>query len=42
MTQGLLGILRLTLGWPVYAFGAEALGKATMYPDQHAPGADPE
>ncbi|MEO1839350.1 MAG: hypothetical protein ABGY12_09165, partial [Candidatus Lambdaproteobacteria bacterium] len=41
MTQRLLGIRKLTLGWPVYAFGAEALGQATMYPDQHAPGADP-
>ena len=41
MTQCLLGIRKLTIGWPVYAFGAEALGQATMYPDQHAPGADP-
>ena len=41
MTQRLLGIRKMTLGWPVYAFGAEALGQATMYPDQHAPGADP-
>jgi len=41
MTQRLLGIRKLTLGWPVYAFGAEALGQATMYIDQHAPGADP-
>ena len=41
MTQRLLGIRKLTLGWPVYAFGAETLGQATMYPDQLAPGADP-
>ena len=41
MTQRLLGIRKLTLGWPVYAFGAEALGQITMYPEQHAPGADP-
>lgn len=41
MTQRLLGINKLTLGWPVYAFGAEAVGQAMMYPDQHAPGADP-
>ena len=41
MTQRLLGFRKLTLGWPVYAFGAEALGQTTMYPDQHAPGADP-
>ena len=42
MTQHLLGISKLTLGWPVYAFGAEALGQVMMYPDEHAPGADPE
>ncbi|MFQ5611988.1 MAG: hypothetical protein ACE5H9_07620 [Anaerolineae bacterium] len=42
MTQRLLGIRKLTLGWPVYAFGAECLGQAAMYPDRHAPGADPE
>jgi len=42
ITQHLLGIRRLTLGWPVYAFGAEALGQVMMYPDSHAPGADPE
>ena len=41
MTQRLLGIRKLTIGWPVYAFGAEALGQATIYPDQHAPGSDP-
>jgi hypothetical protein len=41
MTQWLLGIRKLTLGWPVYAFGAECLGQVMMYPDQHAPGADP-
>jgi hypothetical protein len=42
MTQRFLGILKLTLGWPVYAFGAECLGQAMIYPDSHAPGADPE
>jgi hypothetical protein len=41
MTQRLLGIRKLTLGWPVYAFGAECLGQATVYPDKHAPGSDP-
>jgi hypothetical protein len=41
MTQRLLGIRKLTLGWPVYAFGAECLGQVMMYPDRHAPGADP-
>ncbi|HIA34765.1 MAG TPA: hypothetical protein EYN85_08455 [Candidatus Lambdaproteobacteria bacterium] len=32
MTQRLLGIRKLTLGWPVYAFGAEALGRINMPP----------
>ena len=41
MTQRLLGIRKLTLGWPVYAFGAECLGQVMMYPDQHPPGVDP-
>ena len=40
MTQLLLGIRKLTLHWPVYAFGAECLGQATMYPDKYAPSAD--
>ena len=31
MTQRLLGIRKLTLGWPVYAFGVEALGQAKEY-----------
>ena len=42
LTQRLLGIRKLTLGWPVYAFGAECLGQVMMYPNKHAPGADPE
>jgi len=37
MTQRLLGIRKLTLHWPTYAFGAECLGQATMYPDKNAP-----
>ncbi len=41
MTQRLLGIRKLTLHWPVYAFGAECLGQATMYPDKYAPSVDP-
>lgn len=41
MTQRLLGIRKLTLGWPVYAFSAESLGQAMLYPEAHAPGADP-
>jgi len=39
MTQRLLGIRKLTLHWPVYAFGAEGLGQATVYADGHAPAA---
>lgn len=40
LTQRLLGIRKLTLHWPVYAFGAEALGQAIMYPDTHPPGVE--
>ena len=40
MTQRLLGIRKLTLHWPVYAFGAECLGQVTMYPEKHPPSAD--
>ena len=39
--QRLLGLLRLTVGRPVYAFGAEALGQTMMYPDDQASGSDP-
>ncbi|MBU8912426.1 MAG: hypothetical protein KOO61_00265, partial [Spirochaetales bacterium] len=39
MTQRLLGIRKLTLHWPVYAFGAEGLGQATIYAGGHAPAA---
>lgn len=39
--QWILGIRKLTLGWPVYAFGAEGLGQKMMYPERHAPGSDP-
>lgn len=41
LIQRLLGLERLTIGWPVYAFGAEALGQTMMYPDDQAPGSDP-
>ncbi len=37
ITQLLLGIQKLTLHWPVYAFGAESLGQLTIYPDHYAP-----
>ncbi len=42
MTQRVLGMRKLTLGWPVYAFGAECLRQAMMYPDSHTPGTDPK
>lgn len=41
LVQRLLGIERLTVGCPVYAFSAEALGQAMLYPDVQAPGSDP-
>jgi len=41
LVQRLLGLHRLTLGWPVYAFGAEVLGQTMMYPSDQAPGSDP-
>ncbi|NOZ73568.1 MAG: hypothetical protein GXP38_17050 [Chloroflexi bacterium] len=41
LTQRLLGICKLTLGWPAYAFAAEAMGQAMLYPEGHAPGVDP-
>lgn len=41
LVQRLLGIERLTIGSPVYAFGAETLGQMMMYPDDQAPGSDP-
>lgn len=37
MTQLLLGFRKLTLHWPVYAFGAESLGQITTYPEHYAP-----
>jgi len=41
LVQRLLGIERLTIGGPVYAFGAESLGQTMMYPDAQPPGSDP-
>ncbi len=41
LVQRILGIRRPTLGWPVYAFGAEALGQQMFYPPDQAPGSDP-
>ncbi len=41
LIQRMLGIERLTLGWPVYGFGAEALGQTMIYTEAQAPGSDP-
>lgn len=41
LIQRLLGIERLTVGSPVYAFAAELLGQTMMYPEDQAPGSDP-
>ena len=42
MTRRLLGMNKLYLSWPVYAFTAEAMGQTTMYPDKFPPGSDPD
>ncbi|MBS9717043.1 uroporphyrinogen decarboxylase family protein [Pseudohalocynthiibacter aestuariivivens] len=42
MTRRLLGMNKLYLSWPVYAFTAEAMGQQTMYPDKFPPGSDPD
>ncbi len=42
MNRRLLGMNKLYLSWPVYAFTAEALGQETMYPDKFPPGSDPD
>ena len=41
LVQRMLGFERLTLGWPVYGFGAEILGQTMIYPTDQAPGSDP-
>ena len=41
LVQRMLGFRRLTLGWPVYGFGAEMLGQTMIYPEDQAPGSDP-
>ncbi|MBL4873333.1 MAG: hypothetical protein JKY41_08045 [Rhodobacteraceae bacterium] len=41
LIQRMLGIERLTLCWPVYGFGAEALGQTMIYTEDQAPGSDP-
>ncbi len=42
LTRRLLGMNKLYMSWPVYAFAAEALGQVMMYPDKFPPGSDPE
>ena len=42
ITRRLLGMNKLYMSWPVYAFTAEALGQQTMYPDKFPPGSDPD
>ncbi len=41
LVQRMLGLERLTLGGPNYAFGAEILGQDMIYSDDQAPGSDP-
>lgn len=42
LTRRLLGMNKLYMSWPVYAFAAETLGQVMMYPDKFPPGSDPE
>ena len=42
LTRRLLGMNKLYVSWPVYAFTAEAMGQTTMYPDKFPPGSDPD
>lgn len=42
LTRRLLGMNKMYLSWPVYAFTAEAMGQQTMYPDKFPPGSDPD
>ena len=42
LTRRLLGMNKLYVSWPVYAFTAEAIGQETMYPDRFPPGSDPD
>lgn len=41
LVQRIPGIRRPTLGWPVNAFGAEAISQQMLYPHDQAPGSDP-
>ncbi len=42
LSRRLLGMNKLYISWPVYAFSCEALGQKMMYPDKFPPGADPD
>ena len=42
LSRRLLGMNKLYVSWPVYAFTAEAIGQVTTYPDQFPPGSDPD
>lgn len=41
-TLRLLGMPKMYLSWPVYAFTAEALGQPMIYSDRFSPGTDPD
>ncbi len=41
MSRKLLGMNKMYLSWVVYAFSAEAMGQAIMYPAESPPGVDP-
>ena len=42
MSRRLLGLNKLYLSWPVYAFTAEAIGQVTLYTEKDPPGTDPD
>ncbi|MCP4185429.1 MAG: hypothetical protein GY761_19320 [Hyphomicrobiales bacterium] len=42
VTRRLLGMNKLYISWPNYAFSSEAVGQSTMYPDKFPPGSDPD
>lgn len=42
LTRRLLGMNKLYISWPVYAFTCEAMGQVMMYPDKFPPGSDPD
>ena len=41
LTRRMLGMNKLYISWPNYAFSGEAIGQSTMYPDKYPPGSDP-